>query len=650
MRDSIIVIIRTMGTIRIGLVALVVGLLVGLPGPVARAQGAVGPAELAPTMLVLDASGSMTGADRAGGTKMDAAKKAVHALVAAAPDGAPVGLAVYGTGTGNSAAERAQGCQDVTVLRPPDAIDKAALDTAVDGVVPRGYTPIGRSLQVAAEQLPQEGPRSVVLVSDGEDTCAPPEPCDVVRTLAGQGVDLVVHAVGFGVDAVARAQLACIAQTTGGTYTDAPDADALQRVLPRVAATALRNYQPAGTPITGTPAYDAAPVAAPGQHLDTIGQHEKRYYAVDVPAGATAYFSATVAFPRLRGIDLLDDFNTLQLRTYGDGGADCHEFVAEQATHSSDGAALTVATTWDGATEEDTGSSPSGDACKGGGHYWFALEWDRVSAGVPERLPVELLVGVEPAVTEPGPVAVLPAAAFVEPTGAPRPVVGGGSFNVAGTLDGSGSYTDVLRRSEFVFYRVWLDWGQGLAYRVRFGETPGRGLENLSPVSTRVYSPTREELGWDFSSFNGEARQLPSNDPALTTVPVRYSNRDADVVATRTQSVSGWFTISVQVGAPHTDTGTAAPVPIQVDLTLTGDREPGPAYAFSSPEAQRTGPFGEGGTPAAPPAPPIPASATGEATSSVVISPAGSATIAGCAALLVALGVGLVLRIRRRTR
>ncbi|GAA1175139.1 vWA domain-containing protein [Pseudonocardia alaniniphila] len=632
-------------------------MLLTLAGPVAGAQGTQGPAELAPTMLVLDASGSMTGADPAGGTKMDAAKKAVHALVAAAPDGAPVGLAVYGTGTGNSDAERAQGCQDVTVLRPPGAIDKAALATAVDGVVPRGYTPIGRSLQVAAEQLPPEGPRSIVLVSDGEDTCAPPEPCDVVRTLSGQGVDLVVHAVGFGVDAVgfgvdavARAQLACVAQATGGTYTDAPDAGALQRVLPRVTATALRNYQPAGTPITGTPTFDAAPVAGPGQHLDTIGQHEQRYYAVDVPAGATAYFSATVSFPRLRGIDLVSDFNTLQLRTYGDGGEDCHEFVSEQTSRSSDGAALTVATTWDGATKDATGSSPAADACKGGGRYWFALEWDRVSAGVPERLPVELLVGVEPAVTDPGPVAVLPLGAFVEPTGTPRPVVGGGSFNVAGTLDGSGSYSDVLQRGEFVFYRVRLDWGQGLTYRVRLGETPGRGTENLSPVSTRVYTPTREEIGEEFASYNGDARQLPSNTPALTTVPVRYGNRNADVVATRTQSVAGWYSISVQVGAPHTDTGTAAPVPIQLDLTVTGDPEPGPAYAFSSPEAQRIGPFGEPGTPATPPVAVAPGAAQGEAASTTVVSPGGWATIAGGAALVVALGTGLVLRSRRRAR
>ena len=274
-----------------------------------------------------------------------------------------------------------------------------------------------------------------------------------------------------------------------------------------------------------------------------------------------------------------------------------------------------------------------------------------MSAGVPERLPVELLVGVEPAVTAPGPVAVLPLGAFVEPTGAPRPVVGGGSFNVAGTLDGSGSYTDELQRGEFVFYRVRLDWGQGLAYRVRFAETPGRGLEHLSPVSTRVYTPTREEIDQDFNSYNGEARQLPCNEPAITTVPVRYGNRNADVVATRTQSVAGWFSISVQVGAPHTDTGIAAPVPIQLDLTVTGDPEPGPAYAFSSPEAQRIGPFGEGGAPAAAPsAPPGPASAGGVASSSTVISPGGWATIAGGAALVVALAIGLVLRSRRRTR
>jgi Ca-activated chloride channel family protein len=583
--------------------------------------------ELAPTMVVLDASGSMTGADPGGGTKMDAARRAVHTFLDAAPEGAPVGLAAYGTGTGNSDAERARGCQDVTVVSPVGPLDRAGLGTAVDGLVPRGYTPIGRSLQVAAEQLPQEGPRSIVLVSDGADTCSPPQPCDVVRTLAGQGVDLVVHAVGFGVDAEARAQLSCIAQATGGTYTDAPDADALRRVFPRVAGSALRNYQPAGTPITGATTVEAAPVAAPGQHLDTIGQHEQRYYSVDIPEGATAYFTATVSFPRLSGVNILDDFNTLQLRTYGEAGEDCHEFETGQASDSSSGEALTVATTWTGATEPKKGSG-SGDRCRGGGRYTFALTWDRVSAGVPERLPVELLLGVEPPVADAGPVAVLPAPTFVEPQGPTRPVVGGGSFNVAGALDGSGSYSDTVQRGEFVFYRVQLDWGQGLAYRVRFGTTPGTGLRNISPASTTVYAPSREEIATNNLAYTGRELVLPSNDPAMTTAPVRYNNRTADDNGVRTQSVAGTYYIAVQLGPTAQDPEAAAPVPITIDVTVAGDKEPGPRYAQVNP------PVGERA--------PVEVPATGS-----VIAPAGWVAIGAAALVVIGLVVAIVTRRRR---
>jgi Ca-activated chloride channel family protein len=589
-------------------------------------------AELAPTMVVLDASGSMTGADPTGGTKMDAARRAVHAFLDAAPDAAPVGLTAYGTTTGNSDAERAQGCQDVTVVSPVGPLDRAGLGAAVDRLTPRGYTPIGRALQVAAEQLPQQGPRSIVLVSDGVDTCSPPQPCDVVRTLAGQGVDLVVHAVGFGVDAEARAQLSCIAQATGGTYTDAPDASALQRVLPRVAGSALRNYQPAGTPITGAATVEAAPVAAAGQHLDTIGQHEQRYYAVDVPEGATAYFSATVSFPRLSGVGILDDFNSLQLRIYGERGEDCHEFTSEQASDSSSGEALTVATTWTGATEPKTGRG-SADRCRGGGRYTFALTWDRVSAGVPERLPVELLVGVEPPVVDSGPVAVLPEPAFGRPQGPDQPVAGGGSFNVAGALDGSGSYTDTVQRGEFVFYRVQLGWGQGLACRVRFGETPGTALRNLSPASTTVYAPSREEIATANMVYTGSELVLPTTDPALTTAPVRYNNRTADDISVRTQSVAGDYYIAVQLGPTAEDPEAAGPVPITLEVTVSGDAEPGPQYA------QVDAPFGE-------PAPVEVQNAQPPATRTV-IGPAGWVAV-GVAALVVAGLVGAVVARRRR--
>ena len=68
--------------------------------------------ELSPVMVVLDSSGSMTARDAGGsGTRMDAAKRAVGSMVDGLPAQAPVGLTIYGAGTGSSGAEKAAGCR-----------------------------------------------------------------------------------------------------------------------------------------------------------------------------------------------------------------------------------------------------------------------------------------------------------------------------------------------------------------------------------------------------------------------------------------------------------------------------------------------------------------------------------------------------------
>lgn len=174
-----------------------------LPAPVAAAAP---PAESAQgsMMFVLDASGSMTARMPAGDTRMDAAKSAMNTLIDGLPVNIHVGLEVYGTSTGSSAGEKAAGCTDVRVLQSVGRVDKRAMRAQVAGIAPRGYTPIGRSLEQAAVALPDAGPRAIVLVSDGIDTCAPPKPCEVARTLSGAGVELAVHAVGFQVDPAAR--------------------------------------------------------------------------------------------------------------------------------------------------------------------------------------------------------------------------------------------------------------------------------------------------------------------------------------------------------------------------------------------------------------------------------------------------------------
>ncbi|MFE1596088.1 VWA domain-containing protein [Nocardia sp. NPDC058705] len=536
--------------------------------------------QYAPTMLVLDASGSMLATEPGGGTKMDAAKTAVRSFVATAPTAAKVGLSVYGTGTGSTDAEKAAGCRDVSVLQPADTIDKPALTTAVDNIEPSGFTPIGTALRTAASALPTEGPRSIVLVSDGLDTCAPPDPCEVARELSSQGADIVMHAIGFGVDDASRAQLTCIAETTGGTYTDAADGKALEQVLPRVSTAALREYASAGTPVEGSDGYQNAPAVVPGQYLDTIGHKKPRYYAVDIPEGATAYFSGTVSFP-LTEDDPERANNSLYLRVFGAEGTDCHAFEHENAVRSNDGVALTVSSTWTGATVPKDGTVRT-DKCKGGGRYYFTVEWAGVADSAPATVPLELNVTVEPGVTDAGPAAEPALVRFTAPTTPVEPVTGGGSFNVATPLDGSGVYSDTLQRGEFVFYKVKLDWGQGLAYRVRFLETPGRGLDNVSPVTSTLYTPYRKEVDYDFSSYNGSPDTVPSNKDALATPEVRYSNRDASEREVSENALAGWYYIAVQAAPTVQERGAVRPVPIELDLSVTGTPEPGPTYRMES--------------------------------------------------------------------
>lgn len=140
-------------------------------------------------------------------------------------------LRVYG-------ADRASGCTDTRLVRPVEPLDRDAVKRAVDGVRPKGDTPIGVSPRRAAQELPEPaggaiGTRTILLISDGEDNCGTPEPCRVAEQLARAGVGLRIDAVGFQVKGAAREQSECVAAAGNGRYYDAPDADAPARRLQR---------------------------------------------------------------------------------------------------------------------------------------------------------------------------------------------------------------------------------------------------------------------------------------------------------------------------------------------------------------------------------------------------------------------------------
>lgn len=185
------------------------------PAPVAKSV---------PTVLILDASGSMTEAD-APGPRIDAAKTAAHGLLKALPDDSTIGLLAYGTATGSADTDKPAGCNDVRTLIPLGPLDRTAMGSAIDAITPSGYTPISLALQTGADALP-DGATAIVLVSDGEDTCDTP-PCDTATNLKKTHPGLTISTVGFKVDGTAADQLRCIAETTGGVFVQAANADQL---------------------------------------------------------------------------------------------------------------------------------------------------------------------------------------------------------------------------------------------------------------------------------------------------------------------------------------------------------------------------------------------------------------------------------------
>lgn len=597
---------------------------------------------LASTMLVLDASGSMADNDPAGGAKMDAAKAAARTLITQAPDGAPVGLATYGTTTGSSDAEKQRGCQDVTVLRKVAPLDRAGLTTAVNGLTPRGYTPIGQALRTAAGALPSSGPRSIVLVSDGQDTCAPPDPCQVAADLHKQGLDLHIDTVGYGVDDTARRQLSCIAQATGGTYTDAPDASALRAVLPRVTAGALRNYQPAGTPVTGTAKQDGAPQLAPGRYLDSTVAKQARYYRVAAAGKDTVYFTASV--PTRRGAGTGGGAAGLDVRVDGPDGKNCQAHADGHTTSGGDGGAVVAAAVF---TPEKSVSTK----CRQDGSFGFSVEYSP-APGQPAQLPVEIQVGVEPPLSGSGGAAGATApVSFAAPTGTPVPVTGGGSFGSAAVLNGSGVYTDVVQSSEFVYYRVHLDWGQGLAYRVGYGAAADWDSGDQAHVESTVYAPFRKEVAGSSAAYDGHARTLPSDADAVKTLPVRYRNRELSDAQQQVQDVAGWYYISVKVGRLQSHAAALHAVPVRIEATVVGTKEPAPQYAQ---EAGHTGDaFGEGNASAGTTGKSAgtPAAAGNPSTTDTGLSAPGIAIAAAGVLLLLLAGAGaVVVLLRRRAR
>ena len=144
----------------------------------AAASFAVTGANAATNLLfIVDASNSMWG-QIAGTAKIETAKSTLDKLLTEIPVDSNVGLMAYGH-------RQKDDCKDVELMQPVGPIKLAALKKSLDSLTPTGKTPIANALQQSAAAFSEDTTqRSVVLISDGIETCDP-DPCAAARALAG---------------------------------------------------------------------------------------------------------------------------------------------------------------------------------------------------------------------------------------------------------------------------------------------------------------------------------------------------------------------------------------------------------------------------------------------------------------------------------
>jgi von Willebrand factor type A domain len=177
--------------------------------------------------LIIDASGSMLQALGTEGRRIDVAHKVLDDLIRTKlPPETPVALRAFG--------DDAPGSCETSLRAPLMPLSPDYLASIATGIEPVNLakTPIAASLAATADDLSAAtGPRVVVLITDGEETCGGDPEAEIAK-LRASGTEVTVNIVGFAVDDSAiAATLAKWAAEGGGRYLPASDGAGLGNAL-----------------------------------------------------------------------------------------------------------------------------------------------------------------------------------------------------------------------------------------------------------------------------------------------------------------------------------------------------------------------------------------------------------------------------------
>ncbi|WP_446218217.1 VWA domain-containing protein [Micromonospora sp. IBHARD004] len=346
------------------------------------------PAEPPKVELVLDVSGSMRARDIDGRSRISVAQQAFNEVVDALPDETQLGIRVLGAAYRGR--DKKKGCQDTQQIVPVGPVDRAQAKAAVATLRPTGFTPVGLALRSAAQDLGTSTTvRRIVLITDGEDTCAPPDPCEVARELAAQGTRLVVDTLGLAPDEKVRRQLLCIAGATGGTYTAAQSADELSGRIKQLVDRARDTYTATPTVVGGAAGCGTAPLLAPGVYTDREAFSEHRWYRVPVRAGQELRASVSVALDR----PVNPDYGVLLRVTAPDG----RELVRGMDAGSGRTDVISAGLRWSAAedaatpTPEPSGTRPAQTICLVVSNAFAPRPGTEATPGMPVELTVDVV-------------------------------------------------------------------------------------------------------------------------------------------------------------------------------------------------------------------------------------------------------------------
>jgi len=246
------------------------------PGALQVGEPQTGRPPLKNLEIVLDVSGSMNaklGANTRWQTALDVLKK----FVATLPADMNVALRVYGH---RYASKSAETCTDTELVVPLTRLDRDRIVNAASALKPRGETPLILSTLATLEDLKAAGGGTVILITDGEESCKG----DIVaatQAIQASGLEVSLNIVGFTLTGQAvQSKLTAFAGSTGGRYFGASSGDQLSQAI-RLAALPRMIYElrDASNRVvvsgrTGEPAHELVAgdyrirVSSPGQPIE----------------------------------------------------------------------------------------------------------------------------------------------------------------------------------------------------------------------------------------------------------------------------------------------------------------------------------------------------------------------------------------------